>query len=220
MFTEIKGPFQLAHSSGCCSFGSADMFIPCKSGEDDALYAEVLKLRPKPLTEEERIAKPWANPTHEFQITHMKLREGTALISELEKFYFPGGKHLKFLERPDYWLVIIKAEDILTAGYMFLSKEEGEKLLSSIDNASKFNNVPLYDVSDIKWDTDGDEDVEATLPKELRVSTSDEDSIADMLSEKYGFCLFSLRTQLVDEHKASEFYKTHGVGPIYTSVLE
>lgn len=57
-----------------------------------------------------------------------------------------------------------------------------------------------YLVSDIKWDTDGDEELLKTLPTELEVDVDveeevldDEDAeytISEYLSDEYGFCHF------------------------------
>lgn len=44
---------------------------------------------------------------------------------------------------------------------------------------------------DIKWDTDGDEEVLKTLPTEMDIPNGiDEDDVADWLSDETGFCVF------------------------------
>ena len=44
---------------------------------------------------------------------------------------------------------------------------------------------------DIKWDTDGDDEVLKTLPKEMDVPNDiDEEDVADWLSDETGFCVF------------------------------
>ncbi len=41
---------------------------------------------------------------------------------------------------------------------------------------------------DIKWDTDGDEEVLKTLPTEMDIPNGiDEEGVADWLSDEYGF---------------------------------
>ena len=45
---------------------------------------------------------------------------------------------------------------------------------------------------DIKWDTDGDEEVLKTLPTEMDIPNGiDEEGVADWLSDETGFCVFS-----------------------------
>lgn len=44
---------------------------------------------------------------------------------------------------------------------------------------------------DIKWDTDGDEEILKTLPKEMDIPDDvDEENVADWLSDETGFCVF------------------------------
>lgn len=44
---------------------------------------------------------------------------------------------------------------------------------------------------DIKWDTDGDEEVLKTLPTEMDIPNGiDEEGVADWLSDETGFCVF------------------------------
>lgn len=47
----------------------------------------------------------------------------------------------------------------------------------------------VYEVTNIKWDTDG---ARVKLPKNAIVEAEDEDEIADILSDEYGFCIYSL----------------------------
>ena len=43
---------------------------------------------------------------------------------------------------------------------------------------------------DIKWDTDGDEEIIKTLPKEMDIPDDvDEENVADWLSDETGFCV-------------------------------
>lgn len=48
-----------------------------------------------------------------------------------------------------------------------------------------------YHIYDIKWDTDGVEQSEYSLPSEIILECEDEDEIADYLSDVYGFCVES-----------------------------
>lgn len=44
---------------------------------------------------------------------------------------------------------------------------------------------------DIKWDTDGDEEILKTLPKDMDIPDDvDEENVADWLSDETGFCVF------------------------------
>lgn len=46
-------------------------------------------------------------------------------------------------------------------------------------------------VTDIKWDTDGDEELESMLPKVMNVPEGlNEDAISDYISDQTGFCHF------------------------------
>ena len=50
-------------------------------------------------------------------------------------------------------------------------------------------------VRNIKWDTDGDTEVLASLPTEVEIpqeiaNLDDDDAISDWLSDEYGFCHF------------------------------
>ena len=126
--------FVLSHHNGHhLHFGKADWFHACSSCTPKAIYAGIYTLRPIPLTESERIAQPWANPTHTFRHGYVKLKEGTELTRSLQNFYFPGGFYIEFIEKPDVWLVKFKAEDILASAYMLLSKEEIGVLMLGID---------------------------------------------------------------------------------------
>ncbi len=44
----------------------------------------------------------------------------------------------------------------------------------------------------IKWDTDGYSVKELGLPREATVIAEDEDEVADILSDHFGFCIESL----------------------------
>lgn len=47
-----------------------------------------------------------------------------------------------------------------------------------------------YNVVDIDWDVDDEDDL-ADLPTEVIIEVEDEDDIADALSDEYGFCVNS-----------------------------
>lgn len=57
----------------------------------------------------------------------------------------------------------------------------------------------MYRAVDIKWDTDGDEELLATLPKEMDIpnGVDDSDYISDWISDETGFCHHGFR--LVDQ---------------------
>ena len=49
-------------------------------------------------------------------------------------------------------------------------------------------------ISDIVWDTDGDNPKDLNLPDEVRIADEmdiEDDEIADYLSDEYGFCVES-----------------------------
>jgi hypothetical protein len=47
-----------------------------------------------------------------------------------------------------------------------------------------------YKITNIKWDTDEDELIFESLPQKVEITVTDEDDIADALSDEYGFCVF------------------------------
>ena len=64
---------------------------------------------------------------------------------------------------------------------------------------------------DIKWDTDGDEEVLKTLPTEMDIPNGiDEEGVADWLSDETGFCVFGfvLETEKKDKTKTLKKSRT------------
>lgn len=60
------------------------------------------------------------------------------------------------------------------------------------------NEVKIY-ITDINWDTDGESKEELGLPDVVVVTDDiDEDDIADMLSDEYGFCVNSFSIEAVE----------------------
>lgn len=60
------------------------------------------------------------------------------------------------------------------------------------------NEVKIY-ITDIDWDTDGKSKEELGLPDVVVVTDDiDEDEIADMLSDDYGFCVNSFSIEVVE----------------------
>lgn len=60
------------------------------------------------------------------------------------------------------------------------------------------NEVKIY-ITDIDWDTDGESKEELGLPDVVVVTDDiDEDDIADMLSDEYGFCVNSFSIEAVE----------------------
>lgn len=58
------------------------------------------------------------------------------------------------------------------------------------------NEVKMY-ITDIEWDTDGESIYELGLPVTVVVPVDmDEDEIADMLSDDYGFCVNSFSIEV------------------------
>ena len=61
-----------------------------------------------------------------------------------------------------------------------------------------------YRLYDIEWDTDGDENAEAALPRNVHINSKSSietlraGEAADILADEYGFCVKSLK---VDEEK-------------------
>lgn len=55
---------------------------------------------------------------------------------------------------------------------------------------------------DIKWDTDGDEEILKTLPKEMDIPDDiDEENVADWLSDETGFCVFGFVLETEEKKK-------------------
>jgi len=54
----------------------------------------------------------------------------------------------------------------------------------------------LFYVSNIEWDTDGEQHG-LNLPLETTVECESEEDVADALSDRYGFCIFSLSVSTV-----------------------
>lgn len=59
--------------------------------------------------------------------------------------------------------------------------------------------------TEIQWDTDGDKELSKSLPKEVALIIDDycegdylDDELADMLSDKYGFCLFGFNYEIIN----------------------
>lgn len=61
---------------------------------------------------------------------------------------------------------------------------------SKPSESSKSEDLPALCAYDIKWDTDGDEEILDSLPKEIRIPDGmvDDDEISDYLSDETGFC--------------------------------
>ena len=54
----------------------------------------------------------------------------------------------------------------------------------------------LFHVSDIAWDTDGDDPAALDLPSEV-VMQGDPDEFADTLSDHFGWCIAGLRVEQI-----------------------
>ena len=58
---------------------------------------------------------------------------------------------------------------------------------------------------DIKWDTDGDEEILKTLPKEMDIPDDiDEENVADWLSDETGFCVFGFALETEEKKKKDQ----------------
>lgn len=58
---------------------------------------------------------------------------------------------------------------------------------------------------DIKWDTDGDEEILKTLPKEMDIPDDiDEENVADWLSDETGFCVFGFVLETEEKKKKDQ----------------
>ena len=51
-----------------------------------------------------------------------------------------------------------------------------------------------YKITNIDWDTDGNMEDFNSLPQEVIVSVTNEDDIADALSDAYGWCVRSFES--------------------------
>ena len=57
----------------------------------------------------------------------------------------------------------------------------------------------------IKWDTDGDEEILKTLPKEMDIPDDiDEENVADWLSDETGFCVFGFVLETEEKKKKDQ----------------
>lgn len=63
--------------------------------------------------------------------------------------------------------------------------------------------LPLFHVSDIAWDTDGDDPAALNLPSEV-VMEGDSEQFADILSDHFGWCITGL---CVDEVPDSDLQR-------------
>jgi hypothetical protein len=59
--------------------------------------------------------------------------------------------------------------------------------------------------TEIQWDADGDKRLLKKLPKNVTITIEDccegndlDDTIADMLSDEYGFCLFGFNYKIIN----------------------
>jgi len=50
----------------------------------------------------------------------------------------------------------------------------------------------------INWDTDGDKKIFNKLPQKVILSADDEESIADELSDMYGWCIHGLDYEIIN----------------------
>lgn len=58
---------------------------------------------------------------------------------------------------------------------------------------------------DIKWDTDGDEEILKTLPREMDIPDDiDEENVADWLSDETGFCVFGFVLETEEKKKKDQ----------------
>ena len=68
--------------------------------------------------------------------------------------------------------------------------------------------LPLFHVSGIAWDTDGDDPVALNLPSEV-VMEGDPEDFADLLSDHFGWCVTGLCADAIptsDLHRLSELH--------------
>jgi len=56
--------------------------------------------------------------------------------------------------------------------------------------------LPVFHVSDIAWDTDGDDPAELNLPSVV-VMQGDPEDFANILSDHYGWCITGLRVEQI-----------------------
>ena len=66
-------------------------------------------------------------------------------------------------------------------------------------------NEIIVKCTEIQWDTDGDKRLLKKLPKNVTLTIEDyceendlDDTIADMLSDEYGFCLFGFNYEIIN----------------------
>ena len=99
---------------------------------------------------------------------------------------------------------------VLNSGYLkHLSDctEDGWETISTAiyycdANLKAFQNITVH-VYDIEWDTDG-EDVDLPTSLDMKIREDMLDNIAEILSDKYFWCIKSLKTEILEGKKGEE----------------
>ena len=102
-----------------------------------------------------------------------------------------------------YYITDNEVED-LTADEIGVREASNEELIAELQRrgldvmvqeskpseSSKMEDLPALYAYDIKWDTDGDQEILDSLPKEIRIPDGmvDDEEISDHLSDETGFC--------------------------------
>ena len=102
-----------------------------------------------------------------------------------------------------YYITDNEVED-LTADEIGVREASKEELIAELQRrgldvmvqeskpseSSKMEDLPALYAYDIKWDTDGDQEILDSLPKEIRIPDGmvDDEEISDHLSDETGFC--------------------------------
>ena len=109
--------------------------------------------------------------------------------------YYDDTENTKYMMeylRNDEEICFYIEEDIEDICFSNCGEIEQDVIKKKIDDCL----LDTYKIKNIEWDTDGSEEVLASLPKSVNVpSIISDENIANYLSDKYGYCVFSFQEQ-------------------------
>ncbi|AXK43954.1 hypothetical protein [Erythrobacter aureus] len=141
-----------------------------------------------------------ANPEGMLEYEH---QGGTDIDYDGQETVERDGKKMYVDEDGDAWpeneIVLHERSDISTEELAHLKKSSQPIVVLSEGISERI----LYEIFNLDWDTSGDDDDgtpgEPDLPLSVVVSVDpDDDEFADMLSDRYGFCINSYSIQRLD----------------------
>lgn len=121
----------------------------------------------------------------------------TNMYSDVNGFRIEGEKIIFDIEDcSDYSEDRVSTDDLIDICDTFIEcEEDGDYIIGvsvynveDVEEDEEYQNKPLRFATNIKWDTDG-EDID--LPTRVEIPYDiDDDEIADMLSDEFGFCVY------------------------------